>query len=143
MIKNIDHINIVVRDLEKAKQFFFDLGFIVLKEGKLEGEWIDKIVKLSQVKAEYIAMALPDAQTNLELIKYYFPEGEKDEKLSIPNQVGFRHMAIEVKGIEKLVSELKKKGIEFFSEIQTYNVKKKLCYFLGPEGIIIELAEYE
>lgn len=47
MIKNIDHINIVVRDLEKAKQFFFDLGFIVLKEGKLEGEWIDKIVKLS------------------------------------------------------------------------------------------------
>lgn len=143
MIKHIDHINIVVRDLEKAKQFFADLGFIVIKEGRLDGEWIDKIVHLSQVKADYIALAIPGTQTSLELITYYSPEGEKEEKLSVPNQIGYRHMALQVEGIEKIVSELKKKGVTFFSEIQTYNVTKKLCYFLGPEGIIIELAEYK
>jgi hypothetical protein len=50
---------------------------------------------------------------------------------------------MEVKEIEKIVSDLKRKGITFFSNVQTYDDTKKLCYFLGPEGIIIELAEYE
>jgi catechol 2,3-dioxygenase-like lactoylglutathione lyase family enzyme len=141
--KKIDHINIVVRDLQAAKNFFVDLGFVVLKEGRLEGEWIDKIVNLPNVSADYIALALPNTQTNIELIKYYSPEGEKDSKLSLPNQIGFRHIAIEVEEIEKIVSDLKKRETQFFSNIQDYNNSKKLCYFLGPEGIIIELAEYE
>ena len=141
--KKIDHINVVVRDLEAAKSFFVDLGFIVLTEGRLEGEWIDKIVNLPNVSADYIALALPNTQTNLELIKYYSPEGERDSKLSLPNQIGFRHIAIEVEGIENIVFDLKNKEIQFFSNIQDYNNAKKLCYFLGPEGIVIELAEYK
>ena len=141
--KKIDHINVVVRDLEAAKDFFLELGFIVLKEGRLEGEWIDKIVNLANVSADYIALALPNTQTNIELIKYYSPEGERDSKLSLPNQIGLRHIAIEVKGIEKVVSDLKKREIQFFSDMESYNNAKKLCYFLGPEGIIVELAEYE
>jgi catechol 2,3-dioxygenase-like lactoylglutathione lyase family enzyme len=142
-LKKIDHINVVVRDLEAAKDFFLELGFTVLKEGRLEGEWIDKIVNLANVSADYIALALPNTQTNIELIKYYSPEGERDSKLSLPNQIGLRHIAIEVKGIEKVVSDLKKREIQFFSDIESYNNAKKLCYFLGPEGIIVELAEYE
>ena len=142
-LKKIDHINVVVRDLEAAKDFFLELGFIVLKEGRLEGEWIDKIVNLANVSADYIALALPNTQTNIELIKYYSPEGERDSKLSLPNQISFRHIAIEVKGIEKVVSDLKKREIQFFSDMESYNNAKKLCYFLGPEGIIVELAEYE
>lgn len=142
-LKKIDHINVVVRDLEAAKDFFLELGFIVLKEGRLEGEWIDKIVNLANVSADYIALALPNTQTNIELIKYYSPEGERDSKLSLPNQIGLRHIAIEVKGIEKVVSDLKKREIQFFSDMESYNNAKKLCYFLGPEGIIVELAEYE
>jgi catechol 2,3-dioxygenase-like lactoylglutathione lyase family enzyme len=143
LIKKIDHINVVVRDLDAAKNFFMHFGFNVLREGELEGEWIEKIVGLSHVSANYIALALPDTQTNIELIKYYSPEGESDPKLSLPNQIGFRHIAMEVKEIEKIVSDLKRKGITFFSNVQTYDDTKKLCYFLGPEGIIIELAEYE
>ena len=142
-LKKIDHINVVVRDLEAAKDFFLELGFIVLKEGRLEGEWIDKIVNLANVSADYIALALPNTQTNIELIKYYSPEGERDSKLSLPNQIGLRHIAIEVKGIEKVVSDLKKREIQFLGDMESYNNAKKLCYFLGPEGIIVELAEYE
>lgn len=138
----IDHINIVVNDLAGTKQFFSTLGFVVIKEGELEGDWIDKIVKLPHVKAKYVALALPNTQTNLELIQYYSPVGEKDPKMSSPNQIGFRHMALEVKDIENVVATLKENGVTFFSDIQVYNVTKKLCYLLGPEGIIIELAEY-
>jgi len=141
--KKIDHLNIVVQDLEAARNFFTDLGFIILTKGRLEGAWIDKIVNLPDVQADYIALALPNTQTNIELIKYYSPEGERDPKLSLPNQIGFRHIALEVQGIEEVVAELKVKGITVFSDVQVYNESKKLCYFLGPEGIILELAEYE
>lgn len=142
-LTKIDHINIVVQDLENAKNFFLNLGFTVVKQGMLEGEWIDRVVRLPQVKAEYVALTIPQTETNLELLKFYSPEGKEDPQISMPNQIGFRHMALEVKDIESAVLDLKKKGITFFSDIQIYNEKKKLCYFLGPEGIILELAEYQ
>jgi catechol 2,3-dioxygenase-like lactoylglutathione lyase family enzyme len=143
MLKKIDHVGLVVMDLEGAKNFFLDLGFIVVKRSMLEGKWIDRVVGLPQVKAEYIMLAIPETQTNLELLKFYAPEGEKDPQISMANQIGFRHIALEVKDIESAVLDLKKKGVPFFSDIQIYNNVKKLCYFLGPEGIILELAEYQ
>jgi hypothetical protein len=107
----------------------------------LQGEWINKVVNLPNVKAEYIALVIPDTQTKLELIKYYTPEGSVDPHISLPNQIGFRHIALEVEDIENVAIDLKKKGITLFSDIQIYD-NKKLCYFLGIEGIILELAEY-
>ena len=83
--KKIDHLNIVVQDLEAARNFFTELGFIILTEGRLEGAWIDEIVNLPGVQADYIALSLPNTQTNIELITYYSPEGERDSKLSLPN----------------------------------------------------------
>lgn len=141
--KKIDHINIVVRDLESAKKFFVDFGFAVIKQDKLSGDTIEKIVNISGVKAEYVALALPDTETNIELIKYHSPEGGADPQIGKANQIGFRHVALEVENIEETVAELKSKGVKFFSDIQVYNITKKLCYFTGPEGIIIELAEYD
>jgi len=142
-VKKIDHINIVVRDLEAAKNFFLDLGFVILKEDKLEGEQIEKVVNLPNVRAEFVALGIPGTQTNIELIKYNSPVGKIDLQMSKPNQIGYRHMALEVEDIEKAVIDLKRKGIKFFGDIQIYNVTKKLCYLFGPEGIIIELAEYK
>ena len=52
-------------------------------------------------------------------------------------------MALAVENIEKVVKDLEGKGIEFLSSIQEYKeANKKLCYLKGPEGIMLELAEY-
>lgn len=138
----IDHINIVVKDLQKVKEFFIDLGFVFKKEGHLEGEWIDIITGLKNVKANYVALGFPDRETNLELLTFENPEIIPDQYTNSPNHAGFRHMAIEVNNIEETVKKLKTKGIAFLSDIQKYQESKKLCYFLGPEGILLELAEY-
>ena len=143
MIKKIDHINISVTNLKKSKEFFIDLlGFKLTKEGVLEGEWIDKVVNLKNVKAKYAQLVIPGSETSLELIQYYNPVGEKDSKINKANQIGFRHMAFEVKEIEKIYQKLKDARVNIFSELQVYNEKKKLCYFKGPDNIILELAEY-
>lgn len=143
MISKIDHINISVSDLEKSKEFYINLlGFKLETEGDLEGDWMDRTVGLENVKAKYAKLIIPNSETSLELIQYYSPSGERDSKISQANQIGFRHMAFEVNGIENFYQKLKDAGVEIFSELQFYKIRKQLCYFLGPDGEILELAEY-
>ena len=138
----IDHVNIVVKDLEKAKEFFIDLGFVLKNEGQLTGEWINKISGLKNVNAKFAALGFPDKETILELLTFSSPEIIPDEHISKPNHQGYMHFAIEVSNIEEEVNKLKEKGIHFLSDIQWYGSGKKLCYFLGPEGVLLELSEY-
>ncbi|MBU0618722.1 VOC family protein [Patescibacteria group bacterium] len=142
MIKKIDHINISVTDLEESKKIFIDLlGFRLEKEEILKGKWMDKIVGLSRAKAKYAKLVFPNARINIELIQYYNPLGDKDPKIDQVNRIGFRHVALEVKNIDKEYQRLKNLGVHFFSNVQIHG-KKRLCYFSGPDKIILELAEY-
>ena len=143
MIRRIDHINISVTDIEITKRFFTELlDFKVEKEGYLEGDWMDRTVGLEMVQAKYAKLTIPGTETSIELIQYFRPEGGKDTLMNKANRIGFRHIAFEVKDIDTVYRKLKDAGVELFSEIQAYNVKKRLCYFYGPDDIILELAEY-
>ncbi|MGB5983989.1 MAG: VOC family protein [Desulfobacterales bacterium] len=136
-------MNIVVSELETATEFFHRLGFTVEHQGILKGDWISSIVNLEDVKASYVQLALENSDVKIELIKYDSPKSTVSELSSVPNKIGIRHIAFAVKDIETLVSDLKKEGIQFFGDIQTYpETGKKLVYFYGPDGIILELAQY-
>lgn len=142
MLKKIDHINIVTTDIESAKNFFIKLlGVKIVAESMLEGNWIDNVVGLPGVKAKFAKLTIPNTQTNIEIVEYFSPKGSKDSKISVVNQIGLRHLAFEVKDIEQVYVKLKSAGVKFYSEIQTHQ-NKKLCYFHGPDSIILELAEY-
>ena len=51
----MDHVGIVVDDLEAVTAFFVDLGLKLQGEGTVEGGWVDNVVGLEGVRAE-IAM---------------------------------------------------------------------------------------
>lgn len=140
-IRRIDHVGVVVNDLVAAKEFFLDLGLELQGEVPLEGEWLDRIVGLNNVKTEIVFLRTPDGRMNLELAKFHTPSDESNAERPLANTLGIRHVAFVVDDIEAIVAKLKKKGVEFFSEIQTYQNSYKLCYLRGPEGIILELAE--
>ena len=142
--KKIDHINIVVKDLKRSKKFFVQLGFTVQIETILEGDWLDKLTGLKNVKASHLSLSLNNGETNIELLKFINPQNLTTCDNDVLNKTGFRHIAFEVEDIEKVVSNLKNQGFTFFSEIQRYkNTNKKLCYLRGPEEIVLELAEYK
>ncbi len=144
MIKNLDHVNIVVSNLKTAKEFFLALGFRLIKQGELEGNWISSIVQLESVKAIYAQLSLKNSRTNIELIQYYWPKPSATRHKEQANQIGIRHLAFEVDDIEKEVDDLKEKGFILFSNIEVYpETGKKLVYFYGPDEIIIEMAQYE
>ena len=145
MLKRIDHVNVVVSDLKAATDFFSRLGFFVQHQGNLEGPWISSIVNLENVRASYVQLSLDRSGSNLELIEFQNPRSPSQgtESKSIPNQLGIRHIAFEVDDIDALVDRLRMEGIVFFGEIQTYPATgKKLVYCYGPDGIILEFAQY-
>lgn len=56
MLKTIDHLNLVVRDLGRASDFFVDPGFKEEDRAELPGEWISEIVGLEEVRAKYVKL---------------------------------------------------------------------------------------
>lgn len=143
LLQKIDHINIVVKDLEMVEQFFLSLGFELQDQSKLKGDWISQTVGLENVDAEYVRLTLPGDSMSLELISFDNPPINEIDYPGKANTQGFRHLAFQVKDIKETVAVLMEKGIEPFSPIQEFTkTGKKLVYFRGPEGILLELAQY-
>ena len=134
-------MGVIVNDLSAAKAFFLDLGLEVLGETEVKGEWVERIIGLTDVREPVVMLGTPDGQVNLELVKFHTPLDEKGIQQPLANTLGIRHIAFVVEDIEAVVAKLKKKGAELFGEIQTYENAYKLCYVRGPEGIILEFAE--
>jgi catechol 2,3-dioxygenase-like lactoylglutathione lyase family enzyme len=139
----MDHINVVVSDLEPAKEFFLVLGFEEIDCEHISGDIFSDVTGLAQIEANYVALSLPGAETKLELIQYITPQSSKSSNIGQANQIGLRHIAFAVDDIHAEVKRIKSKGIRFNSEIQSWERSgKKIVYFNGPEGILLELAQY-
>jgi catechol 2,3-dioxygenase-like lactoylglutathione lyase family enzyme len=152
MIEQIDHVNLVVAELEKMTSFYRDiLGFKVTKEVRISGDWIDEVVGLKEVVADVVYLDLP-AGPRLELIQYLSPLGKWPSGISESNAMGLRHLAFKVNAIDEMVARLRLGGMKFFSEVRTVptsqvqygdGAKKRLVYFHDPEGNLLELCEYK
>jgi catechol 2,3-dioxygenase-like lactoylglutathione lyase family enzyme len=140
-IHHIDHIGINVEDLDAAKIFFTDLGFTVEGEMVMQGELVDRVIGLKDVKDNIVMLQAPDGQLNLELVKFHHPVDEAGVQPAAANTLGLRHLCFEVEGLDDILASLQQKGHWLMGEVQTYENSWKLCYIHGPEGIIIELAE--
>jgi catechol 2,3-dioxygenase-like lactoylglutathione lyase family enzyme len=84
-IHRIDHVGVVVNDLSAAKAFFLDLGLEVQGETEVEGELLDQVTGLNDVKTAVVMLGTPDGQANIELIKFYTPSDEKDMQQPFAN----------------------------------------------------------
>lgn len=143
MISRLDHINIVVSNLDRAKAFFFQFGFVEKDSAELSGAWISAITGLAGVQAKYVALTLPGSRISLELIEYMSPKSGCDPGVSLANQIGFRHLAFAVEDIDREVARLAENGVAFIGDVGVYQkTGKKLVYFKGPDGILLELAQY-
>ena len=140
----LDHINVVVSNLIEAQDFFIMLGFKKGDSSNLSGEWISDIVGLKNVDASYVSLILPGSETAVELIQYHSHPPTSESDLGLASKLGLRHLAFSVEDIEATVSSLKGKGVNFLSDVHTYEkTGKKLVYFYGPDGILLELAQYK
>src|SRR5438309_1558894 len=102
-IHKIDHVGIVVNDLPAAKAFFLELGLEVTWEGKVEGEWVERIIGLHDVKNEVVMLRTSGGETSIELVKFYKPSAEKGIQRPLANTLGIRHICFAIEDIEAVV----------------------------------------
>jgi catechol 2,3-dioxygenase-like lactoylglutathione lyase family enzyme len=72
----MDRVGVVVDDLEAAISFFVELG-MELDGGTtlVEGDWVDRVVGLDEVRVEIAFVRTPDGYGRLELTKVPQPDG--------------------------------------------------------------------
>ena len=141
MIKAVRHTGVVVRDLEKSTEFYCALGFVEDNQAIEEGDFIDTVVGMQNVKLEWVKLKAPDGYL-LELLQYHSHPEQKEIAKQRSNQLGCSHLAFSVDDIDTVCKEIKKIGGSVVSPPALTNDKKvKVVYCHDNEGNLMEIVE--
>ncbi|MEV7551086.1 VOC family protein [Amycolatopsis sp. NPDC089917] len=136
----LEHVGVVVHDLEAAKAFFTALGLELEGEASLKGDTVDRLTGLEKVRTDIAVLRPPDGHGGVELIKYQSPSRDGHSRVPM-NTPGIRHFVFSVEDIEDVLERSRAHGGELVGELVQYEDSYRLCYVRGPEGITVELAE--
>jgi len=130
-IKRIDHIAIVVEDIEAALGFWRDaLG--------LELDHIEDIAEQKSIVA-----FLPSGGSEVELVKPTTDDSGVARYLQ-KRGPGMHHICFEVDDIEAALARMKEKGVRLINETPLTGSGGKKLAFVHPEsthGVLVELYE--
>lgn len=141
MIQGIDHVGVVVSDMDRAIDFYARLlGFSLLARYKSESPYLREMAYLrfpGESEAKLELYTLVDA-----------PQGE----VSYERRIGMREIALRVSDVPGEIERLRKLGAEimaepYFSEAaalpQNSPVKRRTrAAIKGPDGVIIGLYNW-
>jgi len=141
-VERMDHVSVVVDDLEAAIAFFVELGMELEGKAPIEGPSVDRVSGLDGVRVDIAMVRIPDGHGRLELTKFHTPTAISAEPKNAPaNTLGLRSIMFAVDDIDATVARLRAHGAELVGEVAQYENSYRLCYVRGPEGIIVALAE--
>jgi methylmalonyl-CoA/ethylmalonyl-CoA epimerase len=130
VLKKIDHIAVVVKDIDKAVKSYTDMfGFKVIekREGP-GGQFISAMMELGDIHLELFAPLKPDNPFS----KYLEEKGG-----------GLHHVSFATDDIVKELKDLKAQGRKLQNEepIQLPNAKIAFIHPSAAENVLIELVE--
>jgi catechol 2,3-dioxygenase-like lactoylglutathione lyase family enzyme len=141
-IQRMDHVSVVVDDLEDAIAFFAELGMELEGQAPIQGPSVDRVNGLDGVRVDIAMMRTPDGHGRLELTKFHAPAAVSAEpRNAMSNTLGLRSIMFAVDDMDAAVAGLRARGAELVGEVVQYEDSYRLCYVRGPEGIIVALAE--
>jgi glyoxylase I family protein len=139
MIVGIHHVAISVPDIDRALAFYRDLlGFEVVQQSGWDGDFAaaDRAIGLEGTAAR-MAM-LKAANAFVELWEYRHPVPEN--LVSRPCDLGYPHMALQVRGMAEEYRRLRDGGMEFVGDPVDFG-NSSAIYGRDPFGNVIELYE--
>ena len=130
-IKRIDHIAIVIDDIETALDFWRDaLGL--------------SVSHIADVPTEHSQIVfLPLGSSEIELVKPTTDDSGLARYLD-KRGPGMHHICLEVDDIEAMMSQLKSKGIQLIQETPSVGLGGRKYAFIHPKsssGVLVELYE--
>jgi methylmalonyl-CoA/ethylmalonyl-CoA epimerase len=131
MIKRINHIAIIVPDLDASLSFWRDtLGL--------------SLTHVEEVKSqESIVAFMPTGDSEVELVK---PTTETSgaAKFLAKRGPGLHHLALEVDNLDEMLAQLKETGVRLINETPVTAAGGNRAAFIHPEsanGVLVELYE--
>jgi hypothetical protein len=90
MVKNFDHVTIVVRDVDAAKRFFGLLGFKETKSAVISGKTMEDYMGVTGIEADHVTLALENVKphTEVQLLRYRHPDAPQDTNIDHLNRLG-------------------------------------------------------
>jgi catechol 2,3-dioxygenase-like lactoylglutathione lyase family enzyme len=131
MIKRIDHIGVVVDDLESGKGFLQALGMKLMYDLGVP----ERAVRVSFWKCGDVA---------IELIQMDDPQANR-ERLRGEPRAFIEHIAIEVEDLNNTVSEMQARGIEMDGPAVTSKTRGAMSVFTRPEtsdGYQLQITQF-
>jgi len=143
MTTHFDHITIVVRDLEAAKRFFGLLGFVEDKAVVIRGPQFASYMGVEGIEADHVTLVLTGASPRMEvqLLRYHHPDPAPDADAGDLTRLGFNHVCLAVDDLEGEMTRLRAHGVRMRNEMMLFH-DRKLVFLWGPEGVTVELAEW-
>ena len=142
MVRNFDHLTIVVRDVDRAKTFFGLLGFEEAVSVVISGEMFARYMSVPGIEAEHVTLVLRNAapRTEIQLLHYLHPEPVPDPNVRDLHKLGINHICFAVDDIEAEVVKMRAAGFDTRNEIMDFHARK-LVFIEGPEGVTVELSQ--
>ena len=131
MVSKVDHIGVAVSNLEESVKFYEEILGL-----KLQGI---ETVEEQKVKVAF----LPVGDTEVELLEATTPDSPIAKFIEKKGQ-GVQHIAFRVENIERVLEEMKEKGVKLIDEKPRYGAGGARIAFLHPKstnGVLIELCE--
>ena len=128
-IKRIEHVGVVVRDVDASRKLWEECFGI-----RLGGTEANSIRRLA---------LYPIGDSMIELIAGTTPDS-KHQRMIEEGKGGLNHICFEVQDIDEALAELKAKGIPLIDQVPRIGHAGCRIAFLDPsatEGCLIELAE--
>ena len=142
MVKNADHVTLVVQDVEAAKKFFALLGFKDEIDTVISGEPLSTYMGIRDIESRHITLVLQGGNPRFEiqLLHYMNPPIVKDPNTTDLHRTGYNHLALRVENLDSEVKRLKEAGVVIKNQPVTFH-NRKLVFLVGPEDVTIEWVE--
>ncbi|MCW2235783.1 VOC family protein [Azospirillum canadense] len=140
---SFDHVNISVRDLDRAIRFYGEtFGLTLMLRQTLSGDWFDAIRGTHGAVADCAILVNADHSLRIEMLSFPTqqpgPGGIDD--------VGIGHFAITVDDIDAVRERAIRAGATPVGAVvevprSILPKGKRMCYLRDPDGILLELAQ--
>lgn len=148
-MKSMWHTGITVNDLDVSVSFYRDvlgLKVQVAPTDWFEGEELSDGLGVENAILRLCILEIGDSGDMLEMLEYKNPASAINKPMP-PNTIGTMHVSFRVCDINNKIEELEAKGIKFFTKPNMIDEGPlagwQWVYFTDPDGIIIELVQYD
>lgn len=142
------HTNIIARDWRRLAEFYtqvFSCEFIPPQRDQA-GDWLSRGTGVSDASLEGVHLRLPGHGADGPTLEIYQYGHLKDRLPTVPNRIGFGHIAFEVEDVAETVAKMLAHGGYVFGEVVEREIAGKgkitFTYAKDPEGNLVELQKW-